>query len=174
MIIKNLTLFSQKGNLLKRFDLSVCLDTTLELTHHEWSPRIAVHRDYREGVFVEGLSGQLNHAVLNVLQNAIFSIENQGEIFILMRQGEGEVVLSIGDTGRGIAESDLPRVFEPFFTTKEVGMGTGLGLAITYKIIVETHHGKINVKSKKGEGTQIIITLPLTQPIRTIEPVVTL
>ncbi len=162
-IVKNLTFFSQKGNFFKLFDLSACLDTTLDLTRHEWAKKIKVHRNYQEKLFVEGFSDQLNQAVLNVLQNAISSIENQGEIFISVHRAEQEVILSIGDTGCGIAEEDLPRVLEPFFTTKEVGKGTGLGLAITYKIIVENHHGKIDIKHREGGGTEVIITLPLTQ-----------
>ncbi len=163
-IVRNLAFFAQKDDPLQRVNLSVCLDATLALTRHEWSPRITVHRNYGTVAPVEGFSGQINQALLNILQNAMQAIDNQGEIFIAMHQGEEGVILSIRDTGRGIAESDLPRVFEPFFTTKEVGKGTGLGLAITYKIIVETHHGKIDVKSQKGAGTEIIITLPITQP----------
>jgi signal transduction histidine kinase len=162
-IVRNLTLFAQKGAPSQRVNLSVCLDTTLELTRHEWSPKIKIHRGYEEGVFVEGFSDQLNQAVLNILQNAIQSIEKQGEIFIAMRQGAEEIVVSIRDTGRGIVESDLPRVFEPFFTTRTLGKGTGLGLAITYKIIVETHHGKLDIKSKEGEGTEVMITLPVSR-----------
>ncbi len=163
-IVRNLAFFAQKDDPLQRVNLSVCLDATLALTRHEWSSRITIHRDYGKVAPVEAFPSQINQALLNLLQNAVQSIEGQGEIFIAMHRGEGGVVLSIRDTGCGIAESDLPRVFEPFFTTKEVGKGTGLGLAITYKIIVENHHGKIDVKSKKGEGTEVIVTLPLTQP----------
>ncbi|MBI1822769.1 MAG: HAMP domain-containing histidine kinase, partial [Nitrospirae bacterium] len=67
------------------------------------------------------------------------------------------------DTGRGIAGPDLSKVFEPFYTTKGVGEGTGLGMAIVYKIIVENHHGKIDIKSKLGEGTEVMMTLPQRQ-----------
>ncbi len=165
-IVKNLTFFAKKEDYLTSVNLSACLNATLEQIRHEWSPRITVHRDYGDRPSVDGFSSQINQAFLNILQNAVQSIEHQGEIFISMRPTKKkEVILSIRDTGCGIAESDLPRVFEPFFTTKEVGKGTGLGLAITYKIIVETHHGKIDVKSKKGAGTEIIITLPMTQPV---------
>ena len=67
-------------------------------------------------------------------------------------------VITIADTGKGIAKEDLPRIFEPFFSKKDAG--TGLGLAITQSIIQE-HGGKINVKSTVGEGTTFTIELPI-------------
>ena len=67
-----------------------------------------------------------------------------------------------GDSGRGIAQSELNRVFDPGFTTKGVGVGTGLGLSISYNI-VQKHHGKIEAKSEPGTGTEITITLPIAQ-----------
>jgi signal transduction histidine kinase len=57
------------------------------------------------------------------------------------------------------------RIFEPFFTTKGVGTGTGLGLSISYRIIVDKHHGSIDIESEMGEGTKFIIGLPIKQPI---------
>jgi len=70
------------------------------------------------------------------------------------------VFVEFTDTGEGIPEENLSRIFEPFFTTKDVGKGTGLGLATSYGI-VESHGGKIGVKSKVGEGTTFTIELPV-------------
>jgi signal transduction histidine kinase len=70
------------------------------------------------------------------------------------------VVLTIKDTGIGIARELLDRIFDPFFTTKEVGEGTGLGLAVTLAM-VQRLNGQIDVQSQPGKGSTFIITLPI-------------
>jgi signal transduction histidine kinase len=67
------------------------------------------------------------------------------------------LVIEIEDNGCGIDEEDLPYLYNPFFTKKNYG--TGLGLTQVKKII-DQHDGEIEIKSKKGEGTRFIITLP--------------
>ena len=69
------------------------------------------------------------------------------------------IVISITDTGMGIAATDLQRIFEPFFTTKAYGMGTGLGLSICRRIVT-AHGGHIEVESQVGTGTTVRIMLP--------------
>jgi signal transduction histidine kinase len=69
------------------------------------------------------------------------------------------VRVDISDNGHGIPESIMSKIFDPFFTTKDVGQGTGLGLSIAYKIIQE-HGGRIDVKSKVGQGTTFSVLLP--------------
>jgi two-component system NtrC family sensor kinase len=70
------------------------------------------------------------------------------------------VALRFADTGIGIPEEILPKILDPFFTTKEQGRGTGLGLSVSYGII-ERHRGKLEVKSKVGEGSTFTVKLPL-------------
>jgi signal transduction histidine kinase len=69
------------------------------------------------------------------------------------------VQVQIADTGPGIPSEDLRRIFDPFFTTKGPGQGTGLGLAICQRI-VKAHQGSLEVKSRKGQGTTVLMTLP--------------
>lgn len=64
------------------------------------------------------------------------------------------VVVSVTDTGAGIAEDVLEKVFEPFFTTKEVGEGTGLGLSTSWAIVNQVG-GHIRLKSELGRGTML-------------------
>jgi signal transduction histidine kinase len=70
---------------------------------------------------------------------------------------DNEIVVSFADTGKGMPDSDVPKVFTPFYTTKK--QGVGLGLSIVSKII-EKHKGRIEAKSKTGEGTVLAIHLP--------------
>ncbi|TVR13870.1 MAG: sensor histidine kinase, partial [Phormidium sp. GEM2.Bin31] len=72
------------------------------------------------------------------------------------------VRISIRDNGNGIPEDVQEKIFNPFFTTKEIGKGTGLGLSISYQIIVERHGGSVECHSTLGEGTEFVITIPVT------------
>jgi signal transduction histidine kinase len=98
---------------------------------------------------------------MNLLSNAIDAIGENGTITITSSQENGKARISIRDTGKGISDDIIKKIFDPFFTTKEVGQGTGLGLSISYGII-KKHHGEIHVTSKKGEGAEFIVTLPLS------------
>ncbi len=106
--------------------------------------------------------GQLHQVFLNIITNAIASIEENGYIIIRTWQEDGETHgASITDNGCGMSEETLRHIFEPFFTTKR-GYGTGLGLPITYGIIKKLG-GDIKAQSKLGEGTTFTIFVP-TQP----------
>lgn len=67
------------------------------------------------------------------------------------------------DTGPGVPEEIRGRIFDPFFTTKPVGQGTGLGLDISWRIVVNKHHGSLEVESVPGD-TRFRVLLPLTAP----------
>lgn len=69
------------------------------------------------------------------------------------------VLITVGDTGEGIAPENLEKIFEPFYTTKEVGKGTGLGLS-TASGIIKSHKGFVNVYSEPGRGTRFDVYLP--------------
>jgi len=106
-------------------------------------------------------SNQVQQVILNLLENAIDAIGENGLITLTSRS-EGEFVfMNIQDSGDGIPPSLLSRVFDPFFTTKSTGEGTGLGLSIVYSTLSKLG-GKIDVQSELGVGTMFTISLPLS------------
>jgi len=106
---------------------------------------------------------QIEQVLINLIQNAIQAMPGGGELALRVTPGEGEAVLTVSDTGTGIAPENLRRIFDPFFTTKPEGEGTGLGLSVSYGIIAR-HHGEITVDSALGRGTTFTIRLPVAPP----------
>lgn len=104
----------------------------------------------------------LARVVTNLLTNAIQYNRDGGEVRVAVRVGNGSVILSVADTGCGIAAADLPRVFERFYRANQFRAGnhTGLGLAIC-KSIVEAHGGAIEVSSQKDIGATFTVRLPV-------------
>ena len=102
---------------------------------------------------------------MNLLVNAIDSIESNGKILIKTYATEDDkVFIKISDSGSGIKPEVISKIFDPGFTTKGVGVGTGLGLSIVFNII-QKHKGKISVKSEVGKGTEFSIELPVNRKI---------
>jgi signal transduction histidine kinase len=108
---------------------------------------------------IEGDVGQLEQAFLNIINNAFGAVDDGGKVDIeLFTEGPDMVSVRITDNGCGISEENLKHIYDPFFSTKGE-KGSGLGLSITYGI-VEKLGGKLDVKSKKGEGSTFTVTLP--------------
>ena len=105
---------------------------------------------------VEGDRDELRRALINLVTNS----KQAGATSIRMRasRADGLAVVSIHDDGTGIATMDLERIFDPSFTTKS--SGTGLGMPIV-KRVVDDHGGTIAINSTPGQGTSVIIRLPL-------------
>ena len=110
-------------------------------------------------IMVTGFTQKLTQVFVNLLTNATDASEPGQPITIESRTLDGQVLVSVRDHGKGIAEEHLSKIFEPFFTTKIVGEGTGLGLSLTYNII-QQHGGSISVASNSGDGCQFNILLP--------------
>jgi signal transduction histidine kinase len=100
----------------------------------------------------------ISRAVTNIIENALFAMPSGGTLTLHAHAENGNIELVITDTGVGMDEEDARRVFEPYFSTKAVG--TGLGLSIARRN-VEIHGGTISIRSKRGEGTSVIILLPV-------------
>jgi heavy metal sensor kinase len=109
-----------------------------------------------------GDSERLGQVVTNLLTNAVQYNQPNGEVRVKLESSGGLAVLTVADTGQGIAAADLPRVFERFYRGDQSRTGAGnagLGLAIC-KVIVEAHSGTIEVSSEENAGTVFTVRLP--------------
>ena len=93
--------------------------------------------------------GELNQVWTNIIDNAIFALQKNGEIIIETTCNAEYMDVKIIDNGSGIPPEILSRIFDPFFTTKKVGEGTGIGLDLVQRII-KRHNGDIKVDSNPG------------------------
>ena len=120
----------------------------------------------------------LKQALLNLMLNALHAIEGSesstqipaGELIIRVEQindeHDGQMVqIHVIDTGPGIDDETRARIFHPYFTTKSGG--TGLGLP-TARRIIEAHHGRLELHTELGKGTDFVITLPITLPMNLV------
>ena len=109
---------------------------------------------------VEHDPNQINQVLLNLLLNAVQSMDKPGTIHVSLGVDEFDefAVITVADQGKGIRPDHIGSIFRPFFTTK--GHGTGLGLSLA-KRTVEAHGGKIEVTSELGKGTRFVVLLPL-------------
>lgn len=128
------------------------IDIVLTIYQNMLKQGIEVIKNYSEVPLIIGNQEKLNQVWTNLIYNAIQAMDNKGKLTISMYMDNGEVIVSIADTGCGMSEDVQNRIFEPFFTTKKVGEGSGLGLDIISKII-EEHEGDIWFESEKDVGS---------------------
>ncbi|MCL4417104.1 MAG: HAMP domain-containing histidine kinase [Actinobacteria bacterium] len=124
------------------------------------SKDITISGDITGGVKLFGEKDKLASSILNIIDNAIKFTPKHGYIRITLHN-KNNVIVKVQDNGIGITREDLPYIFEPFYrgVTLYTNKGSGLGLAITQGII-KAHNGIVNVNSKMGKGTTVIVTLP--------------
>lgn len=144
-------------------DLNAGLESTLTIVWNELKNKATIEKDYGDLPQVWCNLGQLNQVFVNLLVNAAQAIVQQGTISVITRAEGENVRIVIRDTGCGMSPETISHIFEPFFTTRDVGKGTGLGLSIAYDIIVNKHHGTIEVSSKPETGSEFTIILPVNE-----------
>ncbi|MDP9234419.1 MAG: ATP-binding protein [Actinomycetota bacterium] len=145
-------------------DVTEGIDSTLVILGEKLGDGITVVRDYAPDLpRIEAIPGELNQVWTNLIDNAIDAMQGRGTLRVSTRPDDGHIVVEVADTGSGITPEAQARAFEPFFTTKEVGKGTGLGLDISRRIVVERHHGEIEIRSQPGD-TVVSVTLPRDHP----------
>ena len=161
-VVQNLRTFSHLDEAeFKKVNVHEGLDATIRLLARFYeSGQVDLHRDYAALPLVDCYAGQLNQVWMNLLDNAAQAVKNGGEVRVRTRREGHSAVVSVSDTGHGIAPEHLKHVFDPFFTTKPVGEGTGLGLSVSHSII-ERHGGTVKVESHPGKGTTFTVCLPI-------------
>ncbi len=151
---------------LQEVDIHGGLENTLTILHSKLRG-ITITRQYDPDLpHITGYGGELNQVWTNLLDNAADALENTtGEKRILIRtcREQDVTLVEIADNGPGIPEEVQLHIFEPFFTTKGVGKGTGLGLDIAYRVVVNRHHGDLQVTSAPG-NTCFQVRLPIERP----------
>jgi two-component system NtrC family sensor kinase len=162
-ITRNLLAFSRDHEpVLERHDMNAILEAILSFKDTEFRvSNIEIKKEFAPvlpPVLVN--RNQMEQVLYNLFNNARDAIGRDGRITVRTRQADREVQIDVEDTGCGMSDEQMEKIFFPFYTTKKVGKGTGLGLSISYGI-VRSFGGRIEVKSKVGEGTTFTVALPI-------------
>ncbi|MEP3998891.1 MAG: ATP-binding protein, partial [Ekhidna sp.] len=156
-------------------DINALTDEYLRLAYHGLRAKDKTFNATMNTDF-DALIGKINivpqdmgRVILNLITNAFYAVNEkkqhtpnnyQPTVSVCTKKNGNNVVVQVTDNGNGIPKEVMDKIFQPFFTTKPTGQGTGLGLSMSYDII-KAHGGKIEVASKKNEGTGFSIHLPI-------------
>lgn len=176
-VVGNLLNFTRKqsGDFISLSINEIVENSLLFVSHRLEKLRISITNNLSADLpKIKGNKNQLEQVFLNLLINAIDSIEEKNQfdpdcekrIIFFARKENDFLIVKIQDTGKGIPNNLLEKIFDPFFTTKSPGKGTGLGLSVVYNII-ETHNGKIYFESQEGRGTTVNLYLPIDNKLST-------
>jgi two-component system NtrC family sensor kinase len=162
-LIRNLLDFSvQSEPKMTGVDIKELLNRSVDLAIHTGAPNIMVEKHFSSASCITADPDQLQQVFINLIMNALQAMPEGGVLKLRTCEDNQELKIEVQDTGCGIPPENMNRIFTPFFSTKQEIKGVGLGLAVSYGII-QRHHGRIEVKSKTGEGTTFTICLPLSQ-----------
>lgn len=176
-ITRNLRSFARQDEFyFEQLDLDLIIRTTCNMMK-----RSIIKKDIRlnyenmaKNVYVKADSSAIKNDLINLINNSVYAIKNNGIINITLSNHEfhgetchicGEIMkgnylaIEVSDNGHGISKENIKKIFQPFFTTKPVGEGTGIGLAAVLGR-VHQHKGHINVSSEVNIGTKFTIYIP--------------
>jgi len=144
-------------------DLREGIETVLTIYQSQIKQGTDLIRQYEDIPPLRCLPDELNQVWTNLIHNALQAMNHKGNdkgtLTVGIHQVGGDAVVSIGDSGGGIAEAIRDKIFDPFFTTKPAGEGSGLGLDIVRKI-VDKHKGRIEIQTEMGVGSTFSVHLP--------------
>ncbi len=151
-------------------EIPALLDSVLKFYERRLNTNsVAVHRQFEEGCSIVGFAGELRQVMFNLVSNALDAMPNGGRLHVRVRsttqQRDGlqpGVRIVVADSGAGIPAAVRAKIMEPFVSTKQ-NTGTGLGLWVSSEII-RKHKGSIRYRSRVGEGTVFLVSLPCAGP----------
>ena len=145
--------------IIQAFDIGELTDSIVNTYKFEAEQTgVVVKTDVAPNTWALADRNHVRQVLVNVVINAFESMDGPGQITITAAPDyEGRAVVTVTDSGHGIAKSDVRRVFEPFFTRKP--SGTGLGLSVSYKLMRE-NGGDLLIESTEGLGTVVTLVLP--------------
>ena len=176
-IVKGMLQHSRaSSNVKEPTDVNKLADEYLRLAYHglrakDKSFNAELVTRFGEGLPQANLVPQdIGRVLLNLFNNAFYAVKEKQKIngaefkpmveVTTIQKGKSLEIM-VRDNGTGIPDDIKEKILQPFFTTKPTGEGTGLGLSLSYDIVVKVHSGKIDVKSKQGEGSEFKISLPV-------------
>lgn len=176
-IVKNMLKFTRRSTAnMSRHNIVEIINDSLQLSASDIA--IQDHIDLKDIKIIKNFAVhdleiecyplEIQQVLLNLMRNAVQALKpDQKEKMItidLEKTSDNKITIKISDNGQGMSNEIMEQIFQPFFTTKPVGVGTGLGLSVCRNIIVQKHHGNMDVQSAIGKGTTFNITLPIEQP----------
>ena len=146
---------------ISELDVNPVINDTLKLVLH-FRPELIYEfkLDLAASLLININQQELQQVLINLLSNAIHALPESGGLIRISSRNltDNAIQVVIEDNGHGMDEDQVSKIFNPFFTTKQQGQGTGLGLSISYGLI-RRYGGNIELDSKTGKGTRIVLTL---------------
>ena len=151
--------------------ISELIQSTIYLIRTEYR-NIEITTDFESDLSFNCFPSKLNQVFMNLIINACQAIHAKtqtlkavnadfnGKIIVNTQFIDNKLIIIISDNGCGMDEATQEKIFEPFFTTKNIKEGTGLGMSVSFDVI-QSHNGNINVSSTLGQGTEVMIKLPI-------------
>ncbi len=174
-IVKGMLQHSRKSEGKKELtDINALCDEYLRLAYHglrakDKSFNTDFKTDFDESIGKINIVPQdIGRVLLNLYNNAFYTVNEKSKnlpafvpiVTVVTKKLNDKVEIRVEDNGSGIPQNIVDKIFQPFYTTKPTGQGTGLGLSLSYDII-KAHGGEIKVETKEGEGSEIVIQLPI-------------
>ena len=143
---------------------SICSNQIKSIQIYANNKGVSLNEDIKKALYIMGNANQINRLVANLLKNAIDYNRKNGEVLLSLKKYKHSIILTVKDTGIGIALDEQKRIFERFYKVDKARSiyegGSGLGLSIV-KEIVDFHKGAIKIISEPGKGTEVIVSFHL-------------